>query len=150
MKKLISSLVFLTVLMILSSSALAQTNPETVVRNLYQAAKTKAVAEMSKAELRKYFDKELADSIWKESNSENGLNFDILYNAQDTRISNFQVSKAAPQTAVVSYWNVTFTNFGKKDRLNIELSNYDGKGWKISEITYRDRSTLTEILSSDY
>ena len=149
MKKLVSITIFITALAIFCLSAQAQTNPESVVANLYKAAQTKNVAEMSKVELKKYFDQALANAIWKAANNEDGLNFDILYNAQDTQIKNFRISKATPQTSTVSNWSVNFTNFGKKERVNFKLSFAKGTGWKISEITYKDDSTLTGILSSE-
>lgn len=129
-----------------SMVAQAQVDPETVIRSLYRAADTKAIAEMTRTELLRYFDEELSNAIWNAANDENGLDFDILYNAQDNQIKNFRISKASPQTALLSYWNVSFTNFGKKTFVNFELMYSKTKGWKISEITYADSSTLSNIL----
>src|SRR5476649_546471 len=93
-KKIAAMAVLVAVTVVLSVMAGAQTKPETVVANLYTAAKTKQVAAMTKIELQKHFNKELADSIWKVTHSDNGIDFDILYNAQDTRITNFTVGKS--------------------------------------------------------
>jgi hypothetical protein len=98
-----------------------QANPDKVLTALYLAAKTRRIAEMSKTELRKYFRDELADLIWKTAHSKGGLELDIITNAQDARIRNFRIDKVEQQTAVLSYWNVTFTNFGRGETVSFEL-----------------------------
>lgn len=150
MKKLMTGAMLLTMLMVLDSSAQAQGAPETVVANLYQAAKAKNVAEMSKAGLRKYFDEELADGIWKAARSEEGLGFDILYYAQDTQIKNFQIGKYGKGGQFWGWVTVSFTNFGKREKIDFKLTSATGgAGWKIADIKYADGSTLSGILSSD-
>jgi hypothetical protein len=130
-------------------TAYTQTSPETVVANLYQAAKLKGVADMSKAQLRKYFDDELADQIWKAAHGENGLDFDLIYNAQDTQIKNFQIGKYSQGGRFWGWVSVSFSNFGERQKINFKLSNATGgAGWKIVDIHYKDGSTLMSILKS--
>ena len=93
MKKLLTGAALLLTLAVSGAPARAQAGPETVVANLYRAATAKSVAEMSKTQLRKYFGEGLADDIWKAARGEEGLGFDLLYHAQDTRIKNFRIGK---------------------------------------------------------
>ncbi len=129
--------------------AYAQTSPEAVVANLYKAAKLKSVADMSKTQLRKYFDDELADHIWKTAHGDNGLDFDLLYNAQDTQIKNFQIGKYGQGGKFWGWVTVSFSNFGERQKINFKLSNATGgAGWKVVDIHYKDGSTLMSILKS--
>ncbi|HMJ07863.1 MAG TPA: hypothetical protein VK468_02590 [Pyrinomonadaceae bacterium] len=142
----VSALSILLAVAVGAAGTFGQTSPEMVVRAVYSAAKKKSPAEMSKAELRKYFDADLAGAIWKTANSDGGLDFDLLYNAQDARIRNFRITKASPQTAAVSFWTISFTNFGKKESFTFELTKFGAKGWRIADITYTDGSKLVDIL----
>ena len=85
MKKLLSGATLLLTLTLSGASARAQAGPEIVVANLYRAATTKSVAEMSKTQLRKYFDEGLADDIWTAARSEEGLGFDLLSHQRPAR-----------------------------------------------------------------
>lgn len=125
----------------------AQTAPETVVANLYRAAKTKSIAGMSKTELRTYFDAELTTSIWKATHSEDGLDFDILYNAQDAGTRNFRIGESEIQSPSLATVDVSFDNFGKKEEIQFLMASYGKEGWKVTEIYY-DQGMLSEILSS--
>lgn len=94
--------------------------------------------------LDKYFDKTLADLMWKDltSNSDEVavLDFDPFYNAQDFDIKNFSISApkiVGSKASVV----VKFTNSGRKDTLNYQLVKR-GAVWKISDIKYTDGSSL--------
>ncbi|MGI8670598.1 MAG: DUF3828 domain-containing protein [Aridibacter sp.] len=86
----------------------------------------------------KFFGKSLADMIWKdaiESKGEAGaLDFDPLYNAQDTEISEFKIGTAEikDEKATVP---VTFINFGEKQTIKYMLAKENG-GWKIENIDY--------------
>jgi len=125
--------------------ASAQT-PEQVVKNLYAAHKAKNIASMSKVQLRKYFDTPLADKFWKIAHGEGGIDFDVLYNTQDDDgIKNFQVGKFTGSASSGSVL-VTFTNSGRRERLDFKMSNRSGI-WKDTDIRYDDNSTLQKILS---
>jgi hypothetical protein len=132
-------------------NAAAQTriSPETIVANLYKGAKAREIAAMSKTELRKYFDKELADLIWKTANSDNGLDFDILYDAQDTQIRNFRIGKAENQSPSLATVDVSFTNFGEKKEIQFLLASYGAEGWKITDIYY-NQGILSKILNGEF
>ena len=136
------------------SSVLAQPkagSPEAVVTALYRAHKSKAqdpfFNSKSRASLDRYFVKSLADLIWKDSvtsakNNEVGvIDGDPLYNAQDTEIKKFAIGRAVVKddTAVVP---VTFTNFGKKEKITFNMKKVAGV-WKVDDIVYGgDAGTL--------
>lgn len=125
----------------------AQVKPEAVVANLYKAGEVKSVGEMSRRELKRFFSGEVVNKILKAAKQENGLNFDVLYNAQDTQIKSFKIGKAAGFTRTSVLLTVSFTNFKKKERFEFALGSY-AEGWRITDITYTDGSSLTEILNS--
>ena len=147
MKKLLVGAALLLTLTVAGAPARAQAGPETVVANLYRAATAKSVAEMSKTQLRKYFDEGLADDIWKAARGEGGLGFDLLYHAQDTRIRNFRVGKYEEGGRFWGWVTVSFTNFGERQKINFKVTSATGgAGWRIADISYKDGSTLLEIL----
>jgi len=146
MKRVLIGIVIIIFIGLGNAAAQGRAEPETVVANLYKAAKN--VAGMSKAELGKYFDKELADLIWKTANSDNGIDFDILYDAQDTQIKNFRVGVSEIKSPSLRTVDVSFTNFGEKKEIQFLLAAYGAQGWKITEVYY-DQGMLSEILKSD-
>ncbi len=103
---------------------------------------------MSERELKRFFSDKIVNKILKAAKDENGLSFGVLYYAQDTQIKNFKAVKAVGVTRTSVTVPVSFTNFGEKERLEFTLGSY-AEGWRITEISYTDGSTLTEILSSD-
>jgi hypothetical protein len=127
--------------------------PAALVRDLYKAhnnGEGHIFQAKSKDSLLKYFDKNLADLFWRNltqtSNGEVGnLDFDPLYNAQDTDIKNFQVGqpKIEGGRATVA---VSFLNFDQKTNITFQLSQTQ-QGWRISNIIYDDGSNLVKILS---
>ena len=152
MKKLISMAMFLTALAVLSWSAKAQENPESVVTNLYKADKAKAVSDMSKTELQKYFSKTLADDLWKAMKTER-LDFAILYHTDDdSDIKNFRIGKAIKTDGTDLYATVpvTFINFGEKRRIEYKLGKGVGGNWRILDVIYHYKGetfTLNEVLN---
>ena len=98
----------------------------------------------------KYFDDKLAGLLRKalseSSPDEVGpLDFDPLYNAQDTKITAFQVGQPQikdKQATVI----VSFRNFGQAMKITFQLRNTDA-GWKISNVDYGADSDLVKILS---
>lgn len=146
-------------LLICGSSTFAQkkkTNeiaPDQVVKHLYAARKspkTDPFFQMkNRALLDKYFTKGLADVIWNDmitvKPGESGnLDFDPLYNAQDTKITNFVVGKADENGQVT----VKFKNFGKDEEVKFFLikENARSKVWKIETIMYSSSDDLGAIL----
>ena len=129
-------------------------SPENVVRELYRVHRNGrggVFEAKGKRYIYKFFDQKLADLIWKDitqtPEGEVGhLDFDPLYNAQDTGITRFLIGKAVvngDESTVL----VSFRNFGQPTRIKFELHN--GKqGWKIQNVIYSDKSDLIKILST--
>lgn len=99
--------------------------------------------------LDKYFDKNLADLIWKDLTTHVGevgvLDFDPFYNAQDADIKNLKVSPAVVEGDKATA-TVTFTNYGKKETLIYTLVKQNG-AWKISDINYGEGNTLLKFFA---
>jgi hypothetical protein len=129
------------------SRVAARTPPDTLVKNLYWDHNHKHspfFQTRSRALLYKYFEKSLADMIWKDavtSKNEVGvIDGDPLYNAQDMEIRKFAIGKPEYQGTKAKV-EVSFENFGKKETLVFALVN--GKnGWKIQDIDYGESGTL--------
>jgi hypothetical protein len=128
--------------------------PETTVKELYRAHRNGYghIFERQGRKLQqKFFDQKLAALIWKNlSETPEGevgnIDFDPLYNAQDTQIKNFRIgaSSIKGNTATVP---VTFLNFNQRVRIEFRLVNTK-QGWKVSNILYGGGdSDLVQILS---
>ena len=127
--------------------------PETVVKELYRVHRngTGHVFErQGRKQQQKFFDAKLAALIWKNltgtpEGEVGNIDFDPLYNAQDTQIKNFRVgaSTIKGNTATVP---VTFTNFDQRVRIEFRLVN-TRQGWKVSNILYGGGMDFVEILS---
>ena len=134
-------------------SKTSKASPETVVANLYKQHKkaTPLFQTRSRALLDKYFDKQLADLLWKDATTTKeevgALNGDPLFNAQDMEIKNFLIGKATVNNGTAQV-RVSFTNFDRKEEIVFDLVS--GKtGWKVSNLTYSDGTTLVGILKQD-
>lgn len=121
----------------------AQIAPDALIKDLYKqhdADKSPFFQKKSRALVDKYFDKTLADTIWKEANETRdgigALDADPLYSAQDTDIKNFVVGqpKITGDKAEVI---VAFDNFKVKEKFTYLLVKENGE-WKISDINYGD------------
>lgn len=127
--------------------------PETVVKELYRVHRQGYghVFERRGRKLQqKFFAPSLAALIWKNlSETPEGevgnIDFDPLFNAQDTRIRNFRVGAAVSDGSSATV-PVTFMNFDQKVRLVFSLVNTRA-GWKVSNIDYGGGSDLVQILS---
>lgn len=97
-----------------------------------------------------FFVKELAELIWKdalESKGEVGaLEFDPLYNAQDTDIKNFKIGPAILEGTRARV-PVTFDNFGTRTEILYSLEQ-EGGIWKISDIRWDKETTLRALLAA--
>lgn len=160
----IKTLLFAVCLLAFSSISFAQTKkkpaagitPDQVVKDLYaehNAGKGPFNQNKSRAVINKYFVNQpgsavsvLGDVIWKIESDKNsiGFDFDPLYYAQDTQITNFVVGKADENNMVT----VKFKNFGKDEEIMFSLvtDNTKTKGWKIENISYSDSENLTDLL----
>lgn len=125
--------------------------PEAVVKDLYAVHEQdmnkqtdRILNGKDRKYLDKYFDKNLANLLWKDltSNSDEVgvLDFDPFYNAQDFDIKNFVVGQAKTEGTKASV-PVSFTNSGRKEKLVYLLTQQNGE-WKISDIKYTNGDTL--------
>lgn len=138
------------------TAAAAVVTADAVVKNLYaahDASKSPFFQAKNRALLDKFFVKELADMIWKDavdSEKEQGvgaIDFDPLYDAQDTQITNLVIEK--PRDAGGSdnaFVKAAFKNYGKAFWVDFELLREAGKGWKISGVSYSTGDDLASIL----
>ena len=128
-------------------------SPAGVVRELYRVhndGRGGVFEAKGKKYIYKFFDQKLADLIWKNitetpEGEVGNLDFDPLYNAQDTKITNFQIGRPVvngDESTVI----VNFRNFGQRTRVTFELHN-GNEGWKIKNVLYGDKSDLLKILS---
>lgn len=159
MKTIRWSLIPLLVILVSVFSYAAQkappaNSPDAVVRELYRVhnnGRGHVFDRKGKKYIYKYFDQKLADLLWKEltetpADEVGNLDFDPLYNAQDTGITKFLINKSVvngdSSTVLVS-----FRNFNQPTKITYELHK-DAAGWKISNILYGDKSDLIKILSA--
>lgn len=135
------------------SAADKAVTPEALVAQLYKAhdaEKSPFFQAEDRALVDRYFVKELADFLWKDAKESDGglgvIDFDPLYNAQDTEIKNFVINKAkvdgGKATVVVS-----FVNFDEKTRITFKLVMLDD-AWKISDIQYTEGHALLKLFKA--
>ena len=128
-------------------------SPDGVVRELYRVhndGKGGVFEAKGKKYIYKFFDQKLADLIWKDitgtpEGEVGNLDFDPLYNAQDTGITHFQIGRpvvSADKATVL----VSFRNFGQRTRIKFAL-NKGKEGWQISNVNYGDKTDLVTLLS---
>ena len=128
-------------------------SPDNVVRDLYRVhnnGRGHVFEAKGKKYIYKFFDQTLADLIWKEitetpEGEVGNLDFDPLYNAQDTKITSFQIAKPMVEgdTSTVS---VSFRNFGQPTRITFQMHR-NTEGWKIKNVLYGDKTDLIKLLS---
>ena len=132
-------------------AANAVAEPEARIAKLYELAKTNKgpfYQTKDKAAMEKWLTKDLAALIHKDavaSQDEVGvLDFDPLYNAQDTEITEFKLKseKAGDATHVIA----TFKNFDKADTIRFVMEQSADKSWKIADIRFKDNSSLKKML----
>jgi hypothetical protein len=134
----------------------AASTPDAVVRELYRVHRN-GYGHVFEKEGRKYqqkfFDKQLADLIWKDltqtpEGDVGNLDFDPLFNAQDTKITNFRIGAPTVNGDRATVL-VTFNNFGKPNKLAFRMHK-TSEGWKVENIFYHgngDDFDLIKILS---
>jgi len=147
MKRNITIFFLVIVALATSASASYAQSPDALVADLYKqhdAKRSPFFQTKSRARVDKYFTKGLADMIWKDAITSKGevgaLDGDPLYDTQDAKIRHFAVGKASIKgdTATVP---VTFTNFGKKEKIDFSLKKVKGV-WKIDNINYGSGGSL--------
>jgi hypothetical protein len=132
-------------------TASKRTGPDALVADLYQASKQKRspfFQTRSRALLYKYFEKSLADMIWKDAVHSKGevgaIDGDPLYDAQDMEIKKFAIKKPRYEEGRALV-DVTFENFGKPQTVGFIVVK--GKtGWRIRDIVYSEGRTLRSEL----
>ncbi len=122
-------------------------SPDALVADLYKAHNAKRspfFQTRSRARIYQYFEKDLADLIWKDAVTSKGevgvIDGDPLYDAQDMEIKKFAIGKPAIEGSNAKV-AVTFENFGQKKTLTFMLVN-GRTGWRIHDINYGDHGTL--------
>jgi hypothetical protein len=126
-------------------------SPNALVADLYRAHDAKHspfFQTRSRALIYKYFEKRLADMIWKDAVTAKGevgaLDGDPLYDAQDTEIKKFAIGKPRYENGQAKV-SVTFENFGKPRAFVFTLVN-GRTGWKINDIEYGEGRSLRGYL----
>src|SRR4051812_21927614 len=122
-------------------------SPDGLVKDLYRVHNQKHspfFQTRNRALLDKYFEKGLADLIWKDARTSKGevgvIDGDPLYDAQDIEIKNFAIAKPRYETdrAMV---DANFENLGQKKTITYIVVK--GKtGWRIRDIVYGEGRTL--------
>ena len=121
--------------------------PDALVKDLYKTHDKNNGAIFdgkSRRLLDKYFDKTLADFIWKDLTTHTDevgvLDFDPFYNAQEIQIKNFAVGKPKINGNKATVL-VRLQNFYRKETLSYRLVRRKN-AWKISDIKYTDGTSL--------
>jgi len=144
--------VFATALMIIACAMLtAQTpksSPDGLVKDLYRVHNQKHspfFQTRSRALLDKYFEKGLANLIWKDARTSKGevgvIDGDPLYDAQDMEIKKFAIAKPRYEEGRALV-DATFENFGQKKTITYIVVKGPA-GWRIRDIVYGEGRTLT-------
>ena len=126
-------------------------SPNALVADLYREHNRKHspfFQTRSRALLNKYFEKGLADMIWKDAVTSKGevgaLDGDPLYDAQDLELKKFAIGKPSYESGKAKV-SVTFENFGKPKSFVFTLVN-GRSGWKINNIEYGEGRSLRGYL----
>jgi hypothetical protein len=127
--------------------------PDALVKDLYWQHDHKHspfFQTRSRALLYKYFEKSLADMIWKDAIGSKGevgaIDGDPLYDAQDMEIRKFAIGKPKYE-GLKARVEVSFENFGKKKTIVFVLLK-GTTGWRVSDIEYGESGTLRGWLKS--
>ena len=128
--------------------------PDVLVKNLYASEKAGAspfFQTNDRALVDKYFGSDLADLIWDDAIFANGevgaLDFDPLYNSQDSEITALVIGKPVfDKVSEVATVTVSFKNFGKANKVQFYFEQNEAGIWKIIDIVYGKDFTLKGLL----
>lgn len=128
-------------------------SPTALIKNLYAVHKDgngPIFSRKGKHLLPKYFDAKLTKLIWHNiaetpPDLVSNLDFDPLFDAQDTKITGFNVGKPKIEGSAATVV-VRFKNFDKRTRITFMLSN-TGSGWRIHNLVYSSGHDLLKTLS---
>lgn len=143
-------------LLIALLAAVLSTDPAAFVRSLYEADQRGAADPVhsvkSKESLKRTFDGEIVDLIWRDLIDAMGevgrMDAHYLYDAQDNEIRNLEIKTAendGTRARVVS----TFEISAEKRTIEFLLANTKN-GWRITNILYGDGKSYMEILESEF
>jgi hypothetical protein len=165
-KKLLLFAIALLFITPIASAQKAPATPDALVKDLYAAHKNRRTDPFfqmkDRLRLQKYFAKDLADLLWKdartsaEKNEVGAIDGDPLYNAQDMKITAFQIKSPAygEGNRDVADVPVTFKNFGKEQTILFRVARNSSKVWKITDIVYpgndNSSSSLRKILAAGH
>jgi len=137
-----------------SAQIMAQkTSPEVLISNLYKGKGNSVFETKNKGRLNKYFTKRLADLIWedmvnsRDKDEVGKLDFDPLYGAQETKITNLKIKKIKEEKDSAEVV-VSFKNLGEKTEIKY-LMALTKAGWRIDNIFYFDGPNLLTILQGE-
>jgi hypothetical protein len=123
-------------------------SPDGLVKDLYRVHNQKHspfFQTRSRALLDKYFDKGLANLIWKDARTSKGevgvIDGDPLYDAQDMEIKKFAIAKPRYEEGRALV-DATFENFGQQKTITYIVVK-GPTGWRIRDIVYAEGRTLT-------
>jgi hypothetical protein len=122
-----------------------------LVRQIYQLDKAKEPLLQNPKLIEHYFDLRLAALLKKDLSEHKAdgiglLDFDPLYDAQDTEITRLGIGNpviSGDQATVL----VRFKNFGEPKRVTFRLNRSEGQ-WKVENIIYPGHTNLVDIMSS--
>ncbi|MBS1797055.1 MAG: DUF3828 domain-containing protein [Acidobacteria bacterium] len=141
-------------LLLLAAAAVFGQTPEKTVRDVYavhladlkKEGEDRIVNGQSRQYLDRFFDKTLADLIWKDMTTVREgvgvIDFDIFFATQDeVRLTNFRVwpAKITGDRAEV---RVTYNNWKIKSKIVYLLARQTDRSWKISDIKYDEYSLM--------
>jgi Protein of unknown function (DUF3828) len=130
-----------------AQSTAKRVGPDTLVADLYRQHNHKHspfFQTRSRALLYKYFEKRIADLIWKDAVHSKGevgaIDGDPLFDAQDMEIKKFAIKKPRYEEGRALV-DVTFENFGKPQTIMFIVVK-GTTGWRIRDIVYSEGRTL--------
>jgi hypothetical protein len=112
------------------------------------------VAHQRKATLEHYFAPALADLLVKDAACQMrsqgicNLDFDLLFDSQDPRVTDLEVSATSPGHVAVVYKDPVD---GKATRIDFDVARVAGN-WKITDVIYNrpDKVSLKRVLSRQH
>jgi hypothetical protein len=144
---ILAALIFCAPLTSIQAQSKMKLAPNALVADLYKVHNQKHspfFQTRSRALLYKYFEKSLADLIWKDAVTSKGevgvIDGDPLYDAQDMEIKNFAIAKPRYEEGRALV-DVNFENFGQKKTITFILVN-GRTGWRIRDLIYGEGRTL--------